>query len=150
MFCPFCAAIDTKVIDSRIKEGSVRRRRTCLECDARFTTYETAELSMPRVVKRDQTRVNFDDSKIKSGMMRALEKRPVSTDDIDNAISTISAKARALGEKEISSQQIGEWVMNALRTLDDIAYVRFASVYRHFKDLDAFKIEIERLINTSV
>lgn len=149
MFCPFCKAMDTKVIDSRIiKEGGVRRRRTCLDCDARFTTYETAELSMPRVVKRDQTRVNYDHAKIKAGIMRALEKRPVSTADIDNTLSAINERVRAFGEKEISAEQIGAWVMAALRQLDDVAYVRFASVYRQFKDLDAFKAEIERLIQS--
>ena len=106
MFCPFCKAIDTKVIDSRIiREGSVRRRRNCIECDARFTTYETAELSMPRVIKRDQTRVNFSASNIKNGMMRALEKRPVCTDDIEAALTAICEKVRAFGEKEISYWQ---------------------------------------------
>jgi len=151
MFCPLCKAQETKVIDSRIvREGGVRRRRSCLECDARFTTYETAELSMPRVIKRDQTRVNFNQEKIKGGMMRALEKRPVATDDIDSAIARIIQKISTVAEKEIASQQIGGWVMTELQTLDAIAYVRFASVYRHFQDLDAFKHEIERLISTKV
>jgi transcriptional repressor NrdR len=147
MRCPFCGEPDTKVIDSRLaNEGeSVRRRRECVTCGERFTTFETAELVMPRIVKRDGTRVPFDEEKLRSGIMRALEKRPVQTEAIEGAISHIKHNLRATGDREVNSRQLGEWVMNELRDLDEVAYVRFASVYRSFQDVNAFREEIERM-----
>jgi len=147
MRCPFCGEDETKVIDSRLaNEGaSVRRRRECVSCSERFTTFETAELVMPRIVKRDGTRVPFDEEKLRSGIMRSLEKRPVSTEDIEAALSQIMHNLRATGDREVDSNRLGEWVMEALRGLDQVAYVRFASVYRSFEDVNAFREEIERL-----
>lgn len=147
MYCPFCDANDTKVTDSRlIREGNqVRRRRECLICKERFTTYEAAELALPRIIKRDGRRDVFNQDKLRAGISRALEKRPVSLEKIEDAISHILHKARAKGENEISSQQLGEWVMQELRTLDQVAYVRFASVYRSFQDIKEFQEEISRL-----
>jgi transcriptional repressor NrdR len=147
MHCPFCGAPDTKVTDSRLaNEGdSVRRRRECLTCAERFTTYEIAELVMPRVIKRDGSRVPFDEAKMRSGMTRALEKRPVSIEAVEAAIHRISRRIRSMGEREIASNLIGELVMDELRHLDQVAYVRFASVYRSFEDVHAFREEIERL-----
>jgi transcriptional repressor NrdR len=147
MRCPFCGAQDTKVIDSRLSgDGDqVRRRRKCEACAERFTTYETAELNLPRVIKRDGTRVPFDTRKLQSGMMRALEKRPVSTAEVDAALARINRRLVSSGEGEISSRRIGELVMEELRGLDQVAYVRFASVYRKFEDVNAFREEIERL-----
>ncbi len=147
MRCPFCGAQDTKVIDSRLSgDGDqVRRRRECLVCSERFTTYETAELNLPRVVKRDGSRVPFDGRKLRSGILRALEKRPVQADQVEAAISHINHKLVASGEREIDSRKIGELVMQELRNLDQVAYVRFASVYRKFEDVNAFREEIEQL-----
>jgi transcriptional repressor NrdR len=147
MRCPFCGAQDTKVVDSRLSgEGDqVRRRRRCEVCNERFTTYETAELNLPRVIKRDGTRVPFDGRKLHSGMMRALEKRPVSTADVDAALARINRRLISTGEGEVSSRRIGELVMDELRGLDQVAYVRFASVYRKFEDVNAFREEIDRL-----
>ena len=147
MHCPFCGAEDTKVIDSRLAgEGSmVRRRRECLTCSERFTTFETAELVMPRVVKNDGRREPFDEDKLRSGIWRALEKRPVDTEEVESAVSHILKQIRATGEREIPSPKLGEWVMLALRDLDQVAYVRFASVYHSFQDVNAFEEEIERL-----
>jgi transcriptional repressor NrdR len=147
MRCPFCGAQDTKVVDSRLAaEGDqVRRRRKCEACGDRFTTFESAELNFPRVIKRDGTRVPFDAQKLQSGMMRALEKRPVSTAQVDAALARISRQLVSSGEGEISSRRIGELVMEELRGLDQVAYVRFASVYRKFEDVNAFREEIERL-----
>ncbi len=147
MRCPFCGAQDTKVVDSRLSgDGDqVRRRRRCTVCNERFTTYESAELNLPRVIKRDGTRVPFDGRKLRSGMMRAAEKRPISTEQIDAALSHINRKLLAGGEREVSSRRIGELVMDELRELDKVAYVRFASVYRQFEDVEAFREEIERL-----
>lgn len=149
MYCPFCAAEDTKVIDSRLSgEGAqVRRRRECLSCGERFTTFEVAELVMPRVVKRGGVREPFNESKLRGGIIRALEKRPVATEQIEVAIERIQHKVRASGEREVASRQLGEWVMGELRTLDQVAYVRFASVYRSFQDVNAFREEIDRLEN---
>ncbi len=149
MQCPFCQADDTKVMDSRlvVETNQVRRRRSCQHCEVRFTTYETAELVMPRVIKSDGTRVAFDEEKMRRGMLRALEKRPVSVDAIDQAIAQVLKQIRTQGEREISARKIGHWIMQQLMQLDDVAYVRFASVYRHFKDLDAFREEIDKLIN---
>ncbi len=149
MYCPFCAAEDTKVIDSRLTgEGAqVRRRRECLSCGERFTTFEVAELVMPRVVKRGGVREPFNESKLRGGIVRALEKRPVATEQIEVAIERIQQKVRGSGEREVTSGQLGEWVMEELRKLDQVAYVRFASVYRSFQDVNAFREEIDRLEN---
>lgn len=149
MRCPFCGAKDTRVTDSRLygDGDQIRRRRECVTCRERFTTYETAELSLPRVIKRDGSRVPFDESKLRAGMLRALEKRPVSSDRIEAAIARIRRHLIATGEREIPSGVIGEQVMAALRALDQVAYVRFASVYRSFQDVNAFREEIERLEN---
>jgi transcriptional repressor NrdR len=147
MRCPFCGAEDTKVVDSRLSgDGDqVRRRRRCTVCSERFTTYETAELNLPRVVKRDGSRVPFDGRKLRSGMMRALEKRPVGTEQVEAALARINRRLLAVGEGEVSSRKVGELVMDELRGLDQVAYVRFASVYRKFEDVAAFREEIERL-----
>lgn len=147
MYCPFCSAEDTKVIDSRLvaEGGQVRRRRECLSCQERFTTYELAELLMPRVIKSDDNREPFDEGKLRSGLLRALEKRPVGMERIEEAISHIKHDLRATGEREVSSRMIGEQVMGQLRGLDEVAYVRFASVYRSFQDLSEFRAELDRL-----
>ncbi|HEX7029926.1 MAG TPA: transcriptional regulator NrdR [Gammaproteobacteria bacterium] len=147
MHCPFCEHEETKVIDSRLaSEGSqVRRRRECIRCSERFTTFESAELVMPRVIKSGGVRQPFDENKLRSGLMRALEKRPVGTEAVEAAIARITHKLRAAGEREVKSRQIGEWVMQELQELDQVAYVRFASVYRSFEDVNAFREEIERL-----
>jgi transcriptional repressor NrdR len=147
MHCPFCNHEDTKVIDSRLAgEGQqVRRRRECEKCGERFTTFETAELVMPRIVKNDGTREPYDEHKLSSGMARALEKRPVSTEAMEAALARVIHKLQVAGEREIKSRQLGEWVMEELKTLDEVAYVRFASVYRSFQDVNEFREEIERL-----
>ncbi|MCN4145017.1 MAG: transcriptional regulator NrdR [Thiohalomonas sp.] len=147
MRCPFCNAADTKVIDSRLaNEGdSVRRRRECLTCAERFTTFETAELVMPRIIKSDASRVPFDEQKLLQGMSKALEKRPVSMETIEQAVNHIKYNLRATGDREVPAKRLGEWVMDELKQLDQVAYVRFASVYRSFQDLDEFRQEIERL-----
>ena len=147
MYCPFCGHIETKVTDSRLAgEGrQIRRRRECLACGERFTTFETAELLMPVVVKGDRSREPFDEGKLRSGMDKALEKRPVPRAQVDEAVSRIAHKVRALGDREVPSRVIGELVMEELRQLDEVAYVRFASVYRHFEDVEAFHEEIRRL-----
>ncbi len=149
MHCPFCGADETKVIDSRlVAEGDqVRRRRECLGCHERFTTYEIAELVMPRIIKQDGTREPFDENKLRAGLQRALEKRPVSVESIENAINAIKHFLQATGEREVASRTLGEKVMSELRELDEVAYVRFASVYRSFKDLQEFRQEIDRLEN---
>ena len=147
MHCPFCDHLETKVTDSRLAgEGrQIRRRRECLACGERFTTFETAELLMPAVIKSDRSREPFDEGKLRAGIEKSLEKRPVPRAEIDEALSRIEHKARALGEREISARAIGELVMEELRQLDEVAYVRFASVYRHFEDVEAFHEEIRRL-----
>ncbi len=149
MYCPFCDANDTKVTDSRLmrETNQVRRRRECLICKERFTTYETAELALPSVIKRDNRRDSFSEDKLRAGILRALEKRPVSLEQIELSINHIIQKARASGEREIPSKQIGEWVMDELHNLDQVAYVRFASVYRSFQDIKEFREEISRLEN---
>jgi len=147
MYCPFCNAQDTKVIDSRlVSEGSqVRRRRSCNECNERFTTYEVAELLMPRLIKSDGRREPFNDEKLLVGINRALEKRPVSIEAIDAAVNKLKSTLRATGEREVTSKMIGELVMELLKGLDKIAYIRFASVYRSFKDVKEFGEEIAKL-----
>ncbi|HMM74916.1 MAG TPA: transcriptional regulator NrdR [Gammaproteobacteria bacterium] len=149
MHCPFCAHHDTRVIDSRLLgEGDqIRRRRECMECKARFTTYETAELSLPRVIKSDGRRETFSDDKLRGGIVKALEKRPVEMEKVDSAVNRIKRRVRESGEREIDSRRIGDLVMDELRALDQVAYVRFASVYRSFEDVRAFLEEIERLEN---
>jgi transcriptional repressor NrdR len=147
MHCPFCQADDTKVVDSRlVAEGSqVRRRRQCLLCHERFTTFETAELIMPVIIKRDGRREEFKMENLRAGMLRALEKRPVSMNDLEAALVTILQKIRSRGEREIDSRQVGEWVMEQLYRLDHVAYVRFASVYKRFKDVSDFRQTIDQM-----
>ena len=146
MYCPFCGNEETKVTDSRLAgEGrQIRRRRECLSCGERFTTFETAELVMPRIIKQDGTREPFNEDKLRGGILRALEKRPVTADQIEIAIGRIQHHLRASGEREVSSGQLGEEVMAELRELDQVAYVRFASVYRSFEDVNAFREEMEQ------
>ncbi|QSX30937.1 MULTISPECIES: transcriptional regulator NrdR [Shewanella] len=147
MHCPFCNATDTKVIDSRlVGEGhQVRRRRECTECHERFTTFEGAELVMPRVIKRDGSRQPFDEEKLRGGMLRAVEKRPVSMDQIEEALTKIKSTLRATGEREVPSEMIGNLMMDSLIELDKVAYIRFASVYRAFEDVSEFGEAIARL-----
>ena len=147
MYCPFCKADDTKVVDSRLVAdgGQVRRRRECLSCSERFTTYEMAELVMPRVIKTDGTREPFDENKLRDGLQRALEKRPASIEQIEVALTQIRHFLQVTGEREVPSRMIGEAVMGKLRELDEVAYVRFASVYRSFQDLSEFQDELNRL-----
>ncbi|MCW8127657.1 transcriptional regulator NrdR [Microbulbifer halophilus] len=147
MHCPFCSAEETKVVDSRlVAEGDqVRRRRECLECHERFTTFETAELLLPRVIKQNGQREPFNEEKLRAGIQRAVEKRPVSTERVETAVAQIKHALQASGERELPAMRIGELVMEQLRELDQVAYVRFASVYRRFEDLSEFSEEIERL-----
>lgn len=149
MRCPFCRSEDTRVIDSRLTDDgdAVRRRRECTDCGERFTTLEHASLRMPYVVKSDGSREAFDEQKLRSGMMRALEKRPVDTDAVENAVQRIQHKLLTSGDREVPSLRIGEWVMQELSDLDQVAYVRFASVYRSFQDVDEFSEEVKRLRN---
>lgn len=147
MHCPFCKAPDTRVVDSRLggDGDQVRRRRECAECNERFTTYETAELSMPRIIKQDGTRQTYDEAKLRSGFTKALEKRPVSIEKIEESISHIKHKLLSLGEREVDARTIGDWVMEELQAVDHVAYIRFASVYLSFEDVDAFRKTIEKL-----
>ena len=147
MRCPFCSEPDTRVIDSRdASEGDqIRRRRECTTCKERFTTYESAELNFPRIVKSDGRREAFQEEKLRAGLMRALEKRPVEMDAVEVSVERIKRHLRETGDREIDSQKVGDWVMEQLRGLDQVAYVRFASVYRSFEDVRAFLDEIERL-----
>ena len=147
MHCPFCGADDTKVIDSRlVADGdAVRRRRECQTCGERFTTFETAELVMPKVVKSSGVREPFDEEKLRRGMQRALEKRPVSVEEIESSVNRIMHELRSTGERELPSRRVGEAVMRELRKIDAVAYVRFASVYRDFQDVSEFQEEIQRL-----
>ena len=147
MFCPFCSEQETKVIDSRlVAEGQqVRRRRECMVCHERFTTFESAELVMPRVIKRDGSREPFNEDKLRAGLQRALEKRPVSTEKVEQCILSLKSQLRATGEREVSSELLGNLIMKALKELDKVAYVRFASVYRSFEDIREFGEEVARL-----
>ena len=147
MYCPFCADSETKVIDSRlVGEGNqVRRRRECQQCGERFTTFETAELVLPRVIKNNGSRQPFDEDKLRSGLLRALEKRPVDLEQIEATMDRIKHQLRATGEREVPTRAVGEMVMDELRQLDDVAYVRFASVYRSFQDVNEFRKEIEAM-----
>lgn len=148
--CPFCGADDTKVIDSRlVAEGDqVRRRRECLTCTERFTTFETAELVMPRIVKSNGAREPFNEDKLRAGLQRALEKRPVSTETLESALHRVMHRLRSTGERELPSRKVGELVMEELKEIDDVAYVRFASVYRDFQDIAEFQAEIAKLTDT--
>ncbi len=147
MRCPFCSYLDTKVIDSReVGEGDqIRRRRECIGCKGRFTTYESIELNLPRIIKSDSRRESFDEEKLRAGILRAVEKCPVEMERVETAISNIKNNLRAIGEREVKSIRIGNWVMEELKELDKVAYVRFASVYRSFEDVRSFLEEIERL-----
>ena len=147
MQCPFCNNPDTRVIDSRLaEEGTqVRRRRGCEKCEGRFTTFEKAQLTMPSIVKRSGTPQPFSESKLRRGFESAVYKRPVTGEQIDHAIDNIERKLRQTGERELPSRKVGEWVMEELRDLDHVAYVRFASIYRAFEDVDAFQQEIQKL-----
>lgn len=147
MHCPFCNHEETKVNDSRLAADGrqIRRRRECLACGERFTTFETAELVMPLVVKSHGSREPFDEQKLRMGFLKALEKRPVPSERIEEAVGRISHRLRSLGEREVPSRQIGEMVMEELRHLDEVAYVRFASVYRSFQDVEAFRDEVDKL-----
>ena len=147
MRCPFCSDLNTRVIDSRLAADGdqVRRRRKCAACGERFTSYEAAELTMPPVVKSDSAREAFNETKLRGGMLRALEKRPVATEEVESAIIRIKKNILSRGEREISSSLLGDIVMDELRTLDDVAYIRFASVYLSFNDLNEFREVIDRL-----
>lgn len=147
MYCPFCSHEETKVIDSRLAADGrqVRRRRQCLDCNERFTTFEEAELVMPRLIKSDKSRQPFDEEKLRNSMIRALEKRPVPADEFEEAIGRLVHKLRTMGEREVPSRLVGDLVMEELRSLDEVAYVRFASVYRRFQDVTEFQEEIQRL-----
>lgn len=147
MRCPFCLTEDTRVIDSRLADtgDSVRRRRECTSCRERFTTFERPELRLPQIIKSDGRREPFSEEKLRAGMRRALEKRAVDTSQVDAVVSRIQHRLRASGEREVPARRIGEWVMGELKDLDPVAYVRFASVYRSFQDVNAFSEEIQRL-----
>ena len=147
MHCPFCQAQDTKVIDSRlVGDGSqIRRLRECELCQARFTTFETADLALPRIIKSDGERQPFNGTKLKAGMLRALEKRPLSSEEVDAVFGNVLTQIRQLGEREIPSRMLGEIVMKSLKSVDQVAYVRFASVYRDFQDIEEFAQEISTL-----
>ena len=151
MYCPFCGANDTKVIDSRLVANGdqVRRRRECLLCEERFTTFETADLILPRLIKQDGSRQPFDEDKFRAGMLRALEKRPVSLERLEEAVARIKRKLRATGEREGQTLVVGELVMNELKKLDEVAYIRFASVYRRFQDLNEFRKEIDLMASSA-
>ena len=152
MKCPFCGSAETQVIDSRVSEpgDSIRRRRRCADCQKRFTTYETVELRLPQVVKTDGTRSDFDIGKLRNGFQRALHKRPVPTEFVDQAADRIVGQVLALGEREIPSRQIGELVMQELYKLDKVAYIRFASVYRSFQDVADFRDALKEVEPTPV
>jgi transcriptional repressor NrdR len=147
MRCPFCSADETRVVDSRLAEDGdvVRRRRECEVCGERFTTFERAELRLPQVIKSDGRREPFNEDKLRAGLSRALEKRPVDAEAVEKLVARIRHKLTATGESEIASRTIGEWVMEELKELDPVAYVRFASVYRSFEDLNAFSEAVQRL-----
>ncbi len=147
MRCPYCASEDTRVIDSRLGDGgeSVRRRRECVGCEERFTTFEHIVLQLPQVIKSSGQRERFDEEKLRRGLARALEKRPVDVETIEGAVNRIMRQFTHKGEREIPAKRIGEAVMDELRTMDEVAYVRFASVYRSFQDLEEFSDEVEKL-----
>ena len=150
MYCPFCGHQETKVVDSRLAGDGyqTRRRRECIECSERFTTFESAELVLPKLIKRDESREPFNESKLRAGILVATEKRPISSESIEELISRIIRKVQKLGEREIQSRTLGEIVMLELREIDEIAFVRYASVYRRFQDIEEFEKEIESLRDT--
>ncbi len=147
MWCPFCNHESTRVVDSRLtRDGmQIRRRRQCEGCNSRFNTYESPELKAPRIIKADGTREAFSEQKLRDGMLRALEKRPVETREVERSIRSLFREIRSVEDVEISSSLVGEWVMRELSKLDQVAYVRFASVYRRFEDIQEFRDIIERL-----
>jgi len=147
MHCPFCQHSDTRVVDSRLTDdgSTVRRRRECPACSERFSTFETAEIKLPTIVKSDARREAFDERKLRVSFERALQKRPVAQDRVDDAVDGVIRALRRSGERELPSLRVGEFVMAELKKLDQVAYVRFASVYRRFEDVQAFREEIERL-----
>jgi transcriptional repressor NrdR len=147
MKCPFCASDDTQVIDSRVSEAgdAIRRRRRCSACQKRFTTYENVELRLPQVVKSDGSRADFDEAKLRVGFQRALHKRPVPTEYVDLAVKRVIQRVLSLGEREVPSREIGECVMEELKKLDKVAYIRFASVYRAFQDISDFQDAIKEV-----
>jgi transcriptional repressor NrdR len=147
MKCPFCGNADTQVVETRLAEDGdfVRRRRQCLSCEKRFTTYERPDVTFPAVVKKDGRRIDYDRAKLQGSMNLALRKRPVSTEQVDNAVERIEEKLLNLGIREIPSSRIGELVMRELKKLDKVAYVRFASVYRSFEDIDEFKTLVDEV-----
>lgn len=147
MYCPFCGHEETKVIDSRLAgEGrQIRRRRECVDCHERFSTYETPELVVPRIVKRDDSREPFDEQKLRNGIVRAVEKRPVRAETVEAILARIIHKLQTVGEREIPARELGDLVMEELRSVDEVAYVRFASVYRSFQDVTQFEDEIRKL-----
>ena len=148
MKCPFCGFADTKVIDSRLgREGNnIRRRRECVDCERRFTTYERIEETLPLVIKKDGRREAFDRTKIIAGMQRACEKRPVSIGTIEKFVDRLELSLQESGEKEVEASRVGEAVMSALQAIDEVAYVRFASVYRQFKDINEFMAELKDIL----
>jgi transcriptional repressor NrdR len=148
MRCPFCQSDDTKVLDTRLlDDGSqVRRRRECLSCGERHSTRETVDLNLPRLIKSDDSRQSFSEEKLRAGLLKALEKRPVETAKIETAIQKIERRLMAQNDREVHSSLVGEWVMEELQALDEVAYIRFASVYRQFQDIEAFKSEIDKLM----
>ena len=150
MYCPFCGHQETKVVDSRLAGDGyqTRRRRECIECSERFTTFESAELVLPKLIKRDESTEPFNESKVRAGILVATEKRPISSESIEELISRIIRKVQKLGEREIQSRTLGEIVMLELREIDEIAFVRYASVYRRFQDIEEFEKEIESLRDT--
>jgi transcriptional repressor NrdR len=147
MKCPFCGHADTQVVETRVLEegGSIRRRRQCAACEKRFTTYEHPDVSYPVVVKKDGRRTEYERAKLQASMKLALRKRPVSTEQVDAAMERIEEKLLNLGLRELSSARLGEWVMRELKRLDKVAYVRFASVYRSFEDIDEFKTLVDEV-----
>ena len=149
MKCPFCSHSDTQVVETRVSEdgGFIRRRRQCAACEKRFTTYERPEVTFPVVVKKDGRRIEYDASKLRASFALALRKRPVSTEQVGSAIERIEEKLLNLGQREIPSQRVGELVMRELKKLDKVAYIRFASVYRSFEDIDEFKTLVDEVRN---
>ena len=148
MHCPFCKANDTRVVDSRMAEdgAQVRRRRECEKCGARFTTFEKAQLQMPQILKRDGNPEPYDENKLRSGLARALYKRPVTPEQIDHVVENVERKLRTTSERQVPSRRVGELVMLELRDIDQVAYVRFASIYHQFKDASEFRDEVDRLL----
>jgi len=151
MKCPFCSFLEDKVIDSRLSKDqtTIRRRRECLSCGKRFTTFEKIEINLPLIIKRDDRREAYTRQKVEQGLIKACEKRPVSIDDIEKIISTIEQELQESGEKEVHSSVIGEKIMYLLKKLDDVAYIRFASVYRQFKDINEFIQELQGMVKNN-